>query len=283
MIIGTLLRQLYILNCTTLFVPKIGISLTKPYYPYKDYNNSSKILSYLSENRNLSTHQITEKLGRGYSYSQRRVTTMLNRLKELQYCEEYRIVSNSSHECDFCKSSKRYLVLPDSLKNTIKTLEKNKKPRDEVHILGRQICLECFYCNEHIESHLDEQYKVQQDRYWTLSYNGELVILGILKGKKQYDFIKSHTHNKIIDLVGILLMSGKKEYVKRLVNNLKRTIEITPNLGRTVNNWYIDVNNTISKMKVDNENQPQLAKYKSELYSKSRRKAIYKIHKASRR
>lgn len=266
MIIGTFLRQLYMLNCTTLFVPKIGISLTKPYYPYKDYNNSSKILSYLSENRNLSTHEIAEKLGRGYSYSQKRVIIMLNRLKELQYCKEYRIVSNSLHECDFCKSSKRYLVIPGLLENPDKTLEKNKKPRDVVHILGRRIWLECFYCNKHVESHPGQQYKVQQDRYWKLSYNGELVILGILKGKKQYDFIKNHTHNKIIKLVDILLGSGKKEYVEMLINNLKRTIEITPNLERTVDDWYIDVNKIISEMKLDNEKRSQFTTYKDKFY-----------------
>jgi len=298
-LIGTLLRQLYILNCTTLFVAKIGTSTTKLYYPYKDYIHVMAILKYLTEIRYLSTNAIAEKLGKGWTYPQKRVKQITFRLEELGYCTDYRLVSNTSHICDQCKNSTSYLVQTKSLEGALETLENNKRNREEAkkkdtynskdwfrckegHVLGRHISLECFYCNKHIESHRDEQYKIQQDRYWTLSYNGELVILGILKAKKQYDFIKSHTHNKIIKLVDILLVSVKKDYVERLVNSIKYTIGMKPNLERTADEWYRDINKIILEMKVDEEHQPQLTKYKSELYFKSQTEAIYKTHKAFR-
>ena len=263
------------------------------YYPYKDKRHVMTILNYLPDNPYTSTHEIANIIGKNWSHPQKRVTQMLSRMKELDYVSDYRLVSNSNHNCNFCKNSTRYLVTTESLEDGIRTLESNMKRRDEVEnkpdynskdwfncddgcILGRLVSMTCEECNRFVDdpSHFDEQYKIHPQRLWILTQNGELAILAILEGKKLYEFINTHIHNRIIELAKILLESGKKEYVKQLTDSLEFTLEIKSNLKSNYEEWYDETRNTIHDMKIDEEKFPALAKYQKNVITDKQREII---------
>jgi len=266
------------------------------YYPYKDKRHVMTILNNLSSNAYVSTHEIANIIGKNRSHPQKRVTQVLNRLKEFDYVSDYRLVSNSNHTCNFCKNSTRYLVTTESLEGGIHTLKINMKRRDEAknkpyynskdwfncnkgYILGRLISMTCEECNMFVNdpTHFDEQYKIHPKRLWTLTQNGELAILAILEGEKLYEFINTHVHNRIIELAKILLESGKKEYVKQLTYSLEFTLGSKSNLKSTGEEWYDETRNTIHDMKIDEEKFPALAKYQKNIIIEKQREIILNI------
>ena len=107
-----------------------------------------------------------------------------------------------------------------------------------------------------------------------MTQNGELAILAILEGKKLYEFINTHIHNRIIELAKILLESGKKEYVKQLTDSLEFTLEIKSNLKSNYEEWYDETRNTIHDMKIDEEKFSALAKYQGNVITDKQREII---------
>src|SRR3989442_10308565 len=104
--------------------------------------------------------------------------------------------------------------------------------------------------------HFQDEYKILQDRYWTLSNNGKLALFLLLKSKSLSNFIAKNIDHKIIELVDVLLKSQKKDLVKILYYNLQQTTISNPNLQKVANDWYIETRNKIFDMKLDEIDNP---------------------------
>jgi len=248
----------------------IGLK-NKVYYPEKDHILASKLLKVLSKYPFSSTVILSEKCTKkGYTYSQKRILITLSRLKEMNYSSEYATVSRKDHVCNFCKKSTRYFVERNSLDNSIDILDENKIKREKAKknkdydpnhwfhckdgcVLGRLIGLQCFNCKKHVESKKNDEYKIGSYRYWSLSKNGKFVMLALLQGSFQYDFIKQNNQNEVFKLLDILLHSQKKEIVTRLIYKIKQNIRIDPKLNNVVQNWYQDILPTIQKLNVSKD------------------------------
>lgn len=239
-----------------------------PYYPYRDKKHVKQILKMLAKDRFLTTHKIAESLGRKWEYPQNRVIQRMERLKNLGYCEEYNCVIGAEHKC----GSKRYLVENEKLEKGLKFVEENKKKGyglvcKEGYMLGRLLYEKvCYECPERVEPILDEEYKILNERYWSLTSDGEFAVLPLLKEKNRHDFITNHKHNKVLNLMDILLKSYRKEHVKTLINYVESESN-SPKLTTVAYKWYNDMNSLIMKWEVDSTRFPELAEYKRSLIS----------------
>lgn len=248
------------------------------YYPRKNYRNAIRTLKMLTKTDFMSIQNIAEKLG---NIPHLRTKLQLEYLAELGYVDEYGLVWNSDHPCEFCKKSKRFLTSRDLLDSAKETLENNKQKRElakkkkdynpknwfhckDGHVLGRLVWLECFSCYKHVEEHKDEEYKIQQDRYWTLSYNGMLVMLGLLTSDQLNKFIEKHTNNEIFELVNALLKSQNKNLAERLLSRIKKNMDTDPLVIKYAEGWYDEMKPIVFRMKVDANRFPELAKFKRE-------------------
>ncbi|OLB91879.1 MAG: hypothetical protein AUH25_01610 [Thaumarchaeota archaeon 13_1_40CM_38_12] len=249
------------------------------YYPKKSRTNAFRILKLLAQKGRLSTKQIAADLGTKWAYPHRRIKSIMTELEELGYCDEYRLILNTNALCESCKESKRFLVKGSSLSKGLETLANNIKFRDEAskkegfdptqwfscksgHVLGQLISPRCFACDTTVMGHFQDEYKILQDRYWTLSNNGKLALFLLLKSKSLSNFIAKNIDHKIIELVDVLLKSQKKDLVKILYYNLQQTTISNPNLQKVANDWYIETRNKILDMKLDEIDNP-LSEYKN--------------------
>ena len=263
------------------------------YYPHRDYRNAKRILKVLASRKCLKTHEIAESMGsRRWEYPQNRTIQILERLKELGYCQEYRCLIGSKHKC----GSKRFMVERKRLESELKFVQENKKKGygltcKDGCILGRLLHgMFCYGCYESVEPNNDEEYKIEKVgtvsrsklnskvkllydvRYWFLTSNGELAALVLLKDEI-HDFIANHKHNKVLHLVDLLLSSYKKEYVSMLINNLASE-KNSPNLIPIAEKWYNAMVNRIKDWDIDKDRCPLLAKYRDDLNNSDPRKII---------
>ena len=253
------------------------------YYRKKSRRTANRILKLLAKNNYISTEGFVKEFTRKWEWPHNQMKDRLRYLVDLDYCQEYILVSNPLHQCNYCKST-NYFVNVDSIESAKKTLEDNKLLRQEAkekedfnpknwfyckdqHVLGRLIGLTCAGCNEYVESHRDDEYKIRNYSYWTLTENGLYATLAILKREELYDYIKNHTKNKILNLVYILLQSQKKEYVEMLINSIKQTLQAKPMVSKVSEDWYDEINTEIRKMKDDKVSNPKLKEYKKEIES----------------
>lgn len=250
------------------------------YYPKKNYRNAVRILKMLSKNQFLTTNDIAENLGKRWENPHSRTKLQMQYLVELGYCLEYGLVSNTKHVCNYCDKSTSYLVLLNSIESAIRTLEDNKKAREEFkrsnpekfdpsnwfdceegNILGRLIWLTCSNCYKTVEPHKEEQYKVRNYHYWCLSDDGLYVALGLLKKETLYDFVERYKTDKILELVNILLKSQKKEFVDRLIASLKQTMKIDPNVEKMARSWFNELKGYLRSTQFDANKYPLLVDY----------------------
>lgn len=239
----------------------------KVYYPEKDHVLASKLLKVLSNTPFSTTATLAEKCTKKrYAYSQKRILTTLSRLKELNYCSEYATVTRKEHVCKECEKSFRYFVERNDLDNALLNLKQNKTKRLKVentkgynptqwfqcedgYVLGRLVWLQCFNCGNHFDMKNNDEYKIGTYRYWNLSENGKFVMLALLQGSTQHDFIKMNNQNDVFKLLDILLHSQKKEIVTRLVYKIKQNILLNPVLTNIVQSWYKDILLLVSEIK----------------------------------
>lgn len=253
------------------------------YYPKKNYRTAVRILRLLSEYEFLTTNSISERLGKRWENPHSRTKTQMQYLNELGYCSEFGMVSNLKHVCDHCNKSTAYLVRLDSIKSSLRTLEDNKKQREEFkklnpekfnpsnwfdceegNVLGRLIWLTCSNCYKSIEPHKEEQYKIRDYHYWCLSNNGLYVMLVLLKKDTLYNFVEKFKTDRILELVNVLLKSQKKEDVDRLVTYVKQAMKIKPIISEIVITWFNEVIGSIRQKEIDSSKYPLLADYQNE-------------------
>lgn len=253
----------------------------KVYYPKRNYPTAIKILHLLARKRILSTKEIADELGSKYSYSHKRVRLVMIDLAELDYCEHYRWVTNKNHICPFCKIPTKLLVKSDELEKAVERIENDRKAIEKYQkeesydpniycvcesgfILGQLIHIKCNGCEKNIPiaPHFNDKYKIQQDKYWVLSYNGILVLLVLLKSKAQSNFIAKNINHKIIELVYALLNSQKKQFVDMLYYILKETNMINPNLQKVADDWYKEIRTRILDLKLDEKLDHVLFEYR---------------------
>lgn len=277
---------------------KTKIVNKKVYYPHQDYKLAIRILKLLAKDTLQPTHKIADMLSKSpFTYPQKRVNKTMERLKELDYCEEYNLILGPEHRCNNSEKSRRYFIKNESLENRLKQIEKNKKkgsgliPKDGYLPARLATPLICYGCSEPADFinpvdfkapekfigppyFLNNEYKILTERDWSLSQNGELLMLGIIKGQKLYYFIAQHTDNKILELADILIHSQQIEKVKMLVKNLENMMKNIPNLGKIANEWYDYTKNRILRMKIDKTMYPLLAEYQTKLKQDSARKML---------
>lgn len=252
------------------------------YYPKKNYHSAIGILKLLAENDFLTTNSISDKLGKKWEIPHSRIKFQMEYLVELGYCLEYGLVSNAKHTCDHCGKSYSYLIPTDSIKRALQNLSKNKKLRDEAkitdpekfnptqwfqceegNVLGRLIWLSCSNCYKTVQSHGEEQYKIRNYRYWSLSNNGLYVMLGILKKESLYKFVERFKTDRVLELINVLLKSQRKEDVDQLVTYLKLEMKIKSNVTKPVTTWFNEVIPSIRHKEIDPNKFPLLSDYKN--------------------
>ncbi len=238
------------------------------YYPYRDYKHVRKVLKMFIK-RFLTTHEIAESLGsRKWEYPQDRALQIMERLKELGYCKEYKKIVGSKHEC----GSRRYMVTKEGLDEGLKIMlvdKKNKKAficNDDC-IIGRLLPIAtCCKCHQSVECDLDDGYKIlKRDRYWSLTTNGELAALLLLDRQSLYDFVETYKQNIVLNLADVLLKQQRREYVDMLIKDLESEAENSLNLIEIAEKWYHDMNKMIIAWDVNEKHYPLLAKYKQDL------------------
>lgn len=272
-------------------MPKSGINKKRNkqelYYPKRNYANAIRVLKILSKDKLLSTEQLRKKLGKRDDYPHKRARILLETLMEFDYCRDYGSVTSNDQFCTNCEKSKKFLVSMDGLRGALSTLEQNAKERDiakkeggykpknwfhceKGYVLGRLVWLNCINCDQHVEINTDRndwpQYKIQQDRYWSLTNNGKLVMFSLLKRNTLYNFIKRNTDQKIIELANVLLLSQKKDWVERLIKSIKNTMNFRPNVIDVVKSWYDEMKLKVFYLDIDSEQFPILDDYKKREY-----------------
>ncbi len=254
------------------------------YYRKKSYQSAVRVLRFLAKTNFLSTNEIADKLDRNWGRPHSHVKLLMQYLVKLDYCKEYGLVTNPDHVCDNCKKSKRYLVEVDSIEFAINRQKENKKSRDkaehdddfnlenwfpfkEGYVVGQLIWLQCFGCNKGVTAHSRDLYKILQDKYWELSENGIFVLLTILKNDTLYNFIEKHNNIPTLKMADILLRSQNKEYVERLINSIKQTLQVKPKVMKTTQDWFDETSVEIRNMKDQKILSQKLKDYKKEIES----------------
>jgi len=150
------------------------------YYPKKGYKNAIRILRMLAKEDTLSTKQIGISLSERGDFSHKQIKNKMEDLTMLGYCEEYKTVRNSEHMCENCNESSRYIINASQLELDIETMKNWPASKQrEGHVIGQLLSFDCFNCRKEVEPHKEEYYKIQQDRLWSLSSNGKVVMLGL--------------------------------------------------------------------------------------------------------
>jgi len=244
------------------------------YYRLKNYSKGIKVIRFLTKHSYPSTHQIGLELGDGIALPQNRVLTIMNHLKENDYCEEYSKVFSDEHSCQHCKKSFHYLLKRESLDFALEENQRrinrgNEFVSKEGHVLDRIITMICDDCFK-VQEPLDVEFKIKKRKndfykYWSLSNNGLFVALSLLRGKSLEKFILSNQDNTTFQLLKLLLSSQNKNYVDNLISELKHTIYLYPDLGETVKRWNKQMNVILSKSKFDKKRYPELVEYVDEI------------------
>jgi hypothetical protein len=261
------------------------------YYPKKNYRSAVRILKLLTQRDLCTTQSIAESIKTANNHHGTKL--QMEYLASLGYCEDYGIVSNSNHKCDYCKQTDRYVVKKEYLDSAVARLEENPKLKNENKnkpdfdpsryfnckencVLGRLVSLRCKGCCKYVESHNDEEYKVYQDRLWALTENGLYIFLVLLKGQQWYNFIKKHVANKVFELINVLIQSQEKHIVQRLVQKLQDEMKNTPNLEKIVSLWYDETFNEVMISKYSDKIHLPIIEYKKKHYWDYQIKLVHK-------
>ena len=232
------------------------------YYPKKGYKNAIRILKLLSNEEKLSTNQIGIKLSPSGEVSHRQIKDKMEYLTTLGYCSEYRTVRNSDHVCENCNESTRYFVEAKYLEGDIETMKNwPVEKQKEDHIIGQLLGFDCFNCGKYLKGHKTEYYKIQQDRFWSLSNNGKVVMLGILSGQKLYNFIEKQTNIIEFELINCLVHSERKDLFDRLIGIIKKNMDVDSNAMKYLESWYDEMKTEIYIMKIDEKRNIDLANF----------------------
>lgn len=254
-------------------MPKLGVKkrLVKKevYYPYRGYANTIRVIKLLGKSNYCSTKEIAEKIGGKTPHPHNRTLHLLEKLESLEYVNKFRLLLNKNHTCTYCKKSTRYLEREDNLVEELEFLAENKKNNqgliaNDEHVLGRLIYPTCFGCGQTAKDydHLDDEYKVTNYRYWSLSYNGLFANYHLLKGEKKYDFVKLNDGDKIFKMMKMLLQNQKKELVERLNYSLKQIYLIKPTVLNHIEEWYNDMVVKVSQMNISKTQNLEFSEYK---------------------
>ena len=260
------------------------------YYRLKNPSKGIKVIKFLVKKQYPSTHQIGLELGDGIALPQNRVLTILNHLKELDYCIEYTKIFNDKYPCTHCSKSSQYLVNREKLdfaldENKRKIERGNKYVSQEGYILDRPITIMCDNCFKVPEPY-DDEFKIKKRKddyykYWYLSNNGLFVALTLLKGKSQENFISNNQNNIIFKLLKILLSSQNKNYVDNLISDLQHTISLYPDLGETINRWKKQIHIILLKSKIDKTRYPELVEYVEDIRDREFRSSLFRRRKGN--
>lgn len=249
------------------------------YYPEPSRPTALRILGILAKYDLLSTHSIGLKLCKKSPPSNTRLTKYLEQLIEYGYCIKYNTISNANHNCDNCGKSTWYVMETEYFEKSLKNRDGNKEKRDEAekqegfeskyyfpyqenHLYGQLASLTCLECGKWNESHKTEQYKIQQDHYWSLSNNGIIAMLMLLNGDRLYRFIQKHKEKEYFELIDVLLRSQKKELFNRLLHSIRETMRGSPNVYKITDAWYRDTRKNIVNKDWDKDSQPLLFNFK---------------------
>lgn len=226
-----------------------------PYYDRKNRRYVLPILKLLAKDNLVLTEDIARKIKTEKNIHGTKI--QLRDLERLEYCESYGMVSNEKHVCEKCGQSANYLVAHGSLEQAKQLLEKDRKRYvekskqpdfDPKHyhicskgfVLGRLVWLECKRCRKHVDSHMDEEYKVTNKVWWELTENGQYVFLGIYKNNQLWNFIEKNQQNKVFGLIHILHQNHENNIVWTLIDKLKHEMRYSNKLWKTVIPWYTE-------------------------------------------
>lgn len=252
--------------------------IRKFYYPRNNYRTAVKILNYLELHKLPTTAMISKNTVNNHHDT--KIT--MEFLKKLGYCNEYRILTNTTHQCINCKELSQYVINADSTQSAIETLEKNHqemiKNKSKIdfnpkhyfkyqkdHVLGRLVWLECKNCNKHDESANEIMFKVSQNRLWGLTEYGKHLFLVLYKDKNLTDFIKKNLSIKIFELIYVLKQSGEKLIINNLISKLNRTNHVDDEsiFEKILDEWYENnYKKVMSRKYTDPLHQP-LAEYQN--------------------
>lgn len=230
-------------------------------YLPRNYKTAIRILKLLARKRILSTQEIAEYRGESngspFPHSHNRIKSQMERLTELDFCEQYGLVTNKNHICQLCDKSTSYFVKTKQLNEALKriardTVSVEKYHHMEIfdrniycvckpdHVLGKLVSLRCKGCDNNTPSNFEEEYNNSKYRYWSLSDNGKLVLLTLLKPKSLNDFILENSDHKIINAIRILREHSEQKWVDILITKLKQHVKDDPNVSKIAIDWLDD-------------------------------------------
>lgn len=258
-------------------MPKFDENLKKIlYYDRKNHRYVLPILRLLAEKDLVLTSEIARQVKSAKNIHGTKL--QLKELARLEYCNGFRMLSNKNHVCEHCNKSTDYLATLKHIDSALETLANNRKLRDakrnesdfdpknyfgckEGHVLGRLVWLDCKRCGKHVESHLDEEYKITGKTWWKLTENCQYLFLTLYKNNKLWKFIIKNRQNKVFGLIDILHQNHENTIVQTLINKLKQEAPYTNKLWKIVNPWYNEIVDDIFDLKYGNSIRDALKEY----------------------
>ena len=244
---------------------KRKISVRKLYYPYNNYRRALKTFKELAKKESLSITGIIENTKSSNYFKSAKI--LIERMIELDYCEEFGIISNKQNFCQNCNKSYRFLVrvrdlYPFYAWNPLKKYEKIETKPKKVTRINRLVWAQCHTCHHTFRTSKEIEYAVSQTRMIKLSENGRFAMLAFLKGNSLYDFISKHKELRYMDLIYALMNSQKKNEVNILLKKIRDNILSDPNVMPIVREWCSNMNEKVVQTRYHLELEQPLVMYK---------------------
>ena len=241
---------------------KTKTNVRKLYYPYNNYDRALETIEELAKKEPQNIKELSGNTGSPNFTQGERI--LVERMLELDYCEEFGIISSEEEYCENCKESHRFLVRVNALYRfpSWKPLKKTEiKPEKALHI-KRSVWAQCLRCDHTFRTSKEIEYAISQTRMIKLSENGRFAVLTFLKGTSLYDFISKHKKLRYMELIYALMNSQKKNQVNILLKKIGDSIRNDPNVIPIVDKWCSNMNEKVIRTEYHLELEQPLVMYK---------------------